>query len=614
MRQKEAAAQFRRQVCRKLYKLASCKEFVFHDGPEEGHWMRRKVASVATRLHTAVSNLESAILLILGRPGSGKSYLVSAALSEVTKTFGKGAITKQSSQGNGNSGTNYEWHVQTITLETYNHRDELRCLRHLMTVIERMVGVNATRGGVLSIQEMQERVVHCLRLLKESRIYLIIVIEGVDVLTKGRNDCSESTGSHERRQGLLYFLGNLIGSLEVVLSLICVTPDVRTTERLEKRVRSRFMHESVHCEGTETIEQVIKDGNLSVMGPDVEIAVNEDAKALLGEELVCGTSVTRLVAATCAQLPDDAIEELGDGRVRLSPGALSSALRDTKGINWAELVIRQLGLPEHYVLVALTRLHCHGTNPITLIDVEADLQEMTQYFPRERQTIPQFQGLQRVFLRLIGLGLVEWVNLEHNWVGCSEPRSIVSDLHGTNAPCRFPQYRMYLKMDHGDQLPTHLTAWLQLAKQGLPTDISEVWNPTPQEASKEGYFYRNDKKPWEYLGYNHTRPVVSMKVVTKGEPVATEDALVCIRRYLAEHRKRTEDTNSMDEDNSGTIPKVVENTKTTPLSPEAEEWHRRVERLRAFSVDKPSTSQTEENRIRFLEAVEDYIVSTSQLS
>ncbi|ORM42179.1 Oxysterol-binding protein-related protein 2 [Babesia sp. Xinjiang] len=463
---------FRRRLSRRLYRLASCREYFLHDSPDDDHWMRRKVSSVTSRLQSSLSNLENAILLIVGAPGSGKTYLVSAALSKLSKLVGKGIVSpvaslSQASTDAESQSTGHRWRIQRITLETYNHRDESKCLRYLLMALDRICGIHQSRGGVMSVQDIQDRIAHSLRLLYQARIYLILVLDGVDVFTKGRNDCSESTGSCDRRQGLLYFLGNLIASSDLCMTLICITPDIRITERLEKRVRSRFMHETVYSNGSEDMAIIMNPDNRSLLGHDVDITFNDESKAILGEALVCGSSITSLVGSACVHLPDDAITELDNGRVGISSEAFSSALRDTKGSNWPERLIKQLGLAEHYILVATTRLHCQGVVPVTMIDIEHDLQELKQYFPMERLAIPHFQGLQRIFIRLIHQGVLEWVNFEHNWVGCSEPKSLTRDLHGNNAPCRFPQYRLYLKMDHGDSLPTHLTAWLQLAARTL---------------------------------------------------------------------------------------------------------------------------------------------------
>ncbi|GIX60765.1 origin recognition complex subunit, putative [Babesia caballi] len=506
MGQKRVAEWFRRRFRRRLYQLASREEFYLHDQVDETHWMQKKVQCVASRLTSAVTRKENIILLIVGVPGSGKSYLVTTAIARVRAAFGDGKPSSIATRSpNEESGPDMEvtdesavqseneesdssavaspggegWTVRSLSLETYNHRNELRCMRRMTTLLERIAGVNAPSHTTRLFPELQERVTHCLKLLREACVYVVFVIEGVDVLTKGSNDCSVTTGSYARRQGLLYFMGNLIASSDYAFSLICVTPDIRTTERLEKRVKSRFMHETIYCDGAEDRAAVFTPSGLSVLGNDIDVTLDEETKVgcstnapyclqtALTEDLICGSGITSVVAAACAQLPDDSFEELGNGRLRISGDALSRAIQGTKAWRWSESVIEQLSIPEHYILVALSRMHCQGISPVTLLDIERDLKDMAQYFPGERQTLLHFQGLQRIFLHLIQQGVVDWVNYEHNWVGCSDPRSGMNDIHGTSAPCRFPQYKKYLKMDLNNLIPTNLSTWLLMAVRTL---------------------------------------------------------------------------------------------------------------------------------------------------
>ncbi|KAG6440057.1 hypothetical protein BBOV_III005435 [Babesia bovis T2Bo] len=102
-----------------------------------------------------------------------------------------------------------------------------------------------------------------------------------------------------------------------------------------------------------------------------------------------------------------------------------------------------------------------------------------------------------------------------------------------------------------------------------------------------------------------------MKIITKGEPVAAEDALVCIRRYLESHRNRTPKGSISDPEVSKDMEYSTDSDIT--MSPEEQEWHRRIAKLQAFSQSQPNTSPKEEERIKFLEAVESYIVRSTQI-
>lgn len=444
-----SAVSFRRRMRRKLYKLASASEFHLHDDVETTNWMRQKVESTLSRIRMAISKVENAIILILGPPGSGKTYLVRSVVSRIHE------MKHLNESG--------EWRIQVVGLESYNHKDEMRCLKELLMKVEKLAHVNIARGISMTFQEVHERLTHALKLLRRSKVYLIVVLEGADVLTKGINDCSITTGSCTRHQGLLYLMGNILQSQDFAFTFICITADIRTTERLEKRVKSRFMHESVYCQNKDDIGQIFGPKGLAILGPKCEATLDTAAKMALSEDIMCGNNVSSLVTSACVVLPDDAIEELDGGRIRISSEAMSNAIMHTREKTYITKMLEQLTLPEHQILVALTRLHTRRMNPITLLDVEEDLAAMIDHFPSEKHTVPDFQGLLRVFLRLIQVGIVEWVNYEHNWVGSASTRSRVDDFQGTNAPCRFAHYRTYLNMDHSKILPSHLSVWLSLA-------------------------------------------------------------------------------------------------------------------------------------------------------
>lgn len=106
---------------------------------------------------------------------------------------------------------------------------------------------------------------------------------------------------------------------------------------------------------------------------------------------MCGNNVSSLVTSACVVLPDDAIEELDGGRIRISSEAMSNAIMHTREKTYITKMLEQLTLPEHQILVALTRLHTRRMNPITLLDVEEDLAAMIDHFPSEKHTVPDFQ-------------------------------------------------------------------------------------------------------------------------------------------------------------------------------------------------------------------------------
>ncbi|GIX60766.1 uncharacterized protein BcabD6B2_02010 [Babesia caballi] len=110
-----------------------------------------------------------------------------------------------------------------------------------------------------------------------------------------------------------------------------------------------------------------------------------------------------------------------------------------------------------------------------------------------------------------------------------------------------------------------------------------------------------------------------MKVVSRGEPVSNAEALMCVRRRLEEHRKqydnaRPDATRDVDMAEAGCLngsdaQATGSEEGHSPLPTEVAEWHRRIKKLLEFSLDAPRASESEVNRIRFLETLERYLVS-----
>lgn len=440
---------FRRNVRRKLYNIASGDEFHLHDDLPKGHWMQKRIDSTFEIFKKSIMELENNIYLILGPRGSGKTYLLRTLKKRIAEyDF---------------SNARREVKVEVVVLHIYNHPDEVRNGRHLVYALDKLIGGKNNCGNTLSRADVQDRLVHAFRLLKEAGVYVIIVLDGAEALTKGVNDCSVKVGSCKRRQGLLYMLTNMIGSRENCFSLVFITSDIRMLERMEKRVKSRFVHQTIYCHNPDDLDQVFNGDRITLLGPKCEARLDGDAKQAIAEEVACGLNVTTLVGGACAMLPREAFTVSEDGTVSISKKAISEAIVHNKEKTYVAWMLKQLGLLEHHILVAITRLHIKGMSRITLVDIEEDLAEMVRHFPRERKSVPRFQGLLRAFYRLIKLGVLEWVNFEHNYVTQTSEMSNVCDMQGTNASCRFAHYMTYLKMDHSQTLPSHLSLWLSLA-------------------------------------------------------------------------------------------------------------------------------------------------------
>ncbi|KAK1444670.1 hypothetical protein BgAZ_105760 [Babesia gibsoni] len=95
-----------------------------------------------------------------------------------------------------------------------------------------------------------------------------------------------------------------------------------------------------------------------------------------------------------------------------------------------------------------------------------------------------------------------------------------------------------------------------------------------------------------------------MKVISKGEPVSDEEALLCIQRRLTEIRRAAKVPVVKVSDVGDGEPMEVDNVDT---SNEKEEWLRRIKKLRSFSIAKECVSEDDKSQINFLESVERYI-------
>ncbi|CDR97003.1 hypothetical protein, conserved [Babesia bigemina] len=466
-----AANRFRRRMRRALYRLMARSEFFIDRNTGEDHWMYKKVKMMANRLVSAMYKTESAIVMVTGPPGSGKSYLVTSALMLLYDTIAmdvedQGVMEFDTEfepmegldglSSDAESVSEMPWRVEIIMLEIYNYRDEMKCMKHLALLLEKLAGVSGSRCGIARCQEVQERIMHCMKLLRKSHVYVVIALEGMDVLTKGRNDCSERTGSCHRRQGMLYFIGNMLACEDIAFALVGVTPDVRTMERLEKRVRSRFMHETIHCDRTADYDAVAAPGKLSLLGKEAVLFLDDESKQMLGEGLLCGRSATSTIAATCAQLYDDAFEVMEDGELCISSDAVTAKLRDSGTTRWFESIVEHLSLPQHYVLVSLARLHLQGIMPLTLLGVERDLKEMCIYYPNEKKAMPHFNPD----------GMLEPPRPHQRPASGERPLQIPLLQDVSQKPNGLMRPR-YAKMDHSKLLPTHLAGWLAMAVRAL---------------------------------------------------------------------------------------------------------------------------------------------------
>lgn len=210
----------------KLYNYTAKLSYLSHDD----EWIRDKIQHLSEIIQRAVETCENLIILVRGQPSSGKTYLVRRALSTVLSS--KKLI-------------NQSTHV--IELYAYDHVDDIKCMKELLNRLERVLGSNTGAEKHMLVSNIRARILHALKLLRRSNVYVIIVIDGFEIFTKGNYDCSSTVGSVSRRQGLLYFLSDSMQTKGTAFSIIFVTSDLNCIDRMEKRVKSRFVYEPVYC-------------------------------------------------------------------------------------------------------------------------------------------------------------------------------------------------------------------------------------------------------------------------------------------------------------------------------------------------------------------------------
>ncbi|BAM40133.1 conserved hypothetical protein [Theileria orientalis strain Shintoku] len=429
-------------------------------------WISDKIQHVSELLKRAVELRENLIILIRGQPSSGKTYLVRSSLLNVLSN------PKNSDDGDNSARTHF------IELCAYDYKDDVKCLRELLNHLEQIFGISRDPDSYMMVSQIQTAILHCLKLLKRNRMYLIIVIDGFEAFTKGKYDCSATTGSYSRRQGLLYFLSDSMQLKETCFTVIYVTSDLNCLDRLEKRVKSRFVYEPVYCFSDYDVTEYFNDnGESKKILDDCIVKIEKDKMASMALDSICGRDRNMMsidVGIALLMMKEDDFKVKEDGgktyiQVPVKKVSLKcvSDIFETQNVPEDKLVFEHLNLPEHCILVSLTRLHIRGVYPQTLNAVIEDLKQMVAEFPKERFAVPNPEGLRRTFMELVNNGLVEWVNYTQNNIDNVRVEHSVNDPSGFGMPCRFPKYREYVRMDLKELLPTHLSQWLSMADRTL---------------------------------------------------------------------------------------------------------------------------------------------------
>eukprot|EP00375_Theileria_parva_P002290 XP_764968.1 hypothetical protein [Theileria parva strain Muguga] len=266
----------------KLYNYTAKLSYLSHDD----EWIRDKIQHLSEIIQRAVETCENLIILVRGQPSSGKTYLVRRALSTVLSS--KKLI-------------NQSTHV--IELYAYDHVDDIKCMKELLNRLERVLGSNTGAEKHMLVSNIRARILHALKLLRRSNVYVIIVIDGFEIFTKGNYDCSSTVGSVSRRQGLLYFLSDSMQTKGTAFSIIFVTSDLNCIDRMEKRVKSRFVYEPVYCfSDYDVTDYFDSHGESKKILPNCIVKADKDNISMMIQDSVCGRDRNHISIEACVSI------------------------------------------------------------------------------------------------------------------------------------------------------------------------------------------------------------------------------------------------------------------------------------------------------------------------
>uniref|UniRef100_A0A3B0MNJ4 Archaeal ATPase/NACHT domain containing protein, putative n=1 Tax=Theileria annulata TaxID=5874 RepID=A0A3B0MNJ4_THEAN len=410
---------FKNLIRSKLYDYTAKLSYLSYDD----EWIRDKIQHLSEVIQRAIETSENLIVLVRGQPSSGKTYLVRKALSNVLL-----ASKKSKDQS-----------THVIELYAYDHVDDIKCMRELLNRLELVAGSNRTAEKHMLVSNIRSRILHCLKILKRSNRYIIIVIDGFEIFTKGNYDCSSTVGSVSRRQGLLYFLSDSMQIKGTAFSIVFVTSDLNCIDRMEKRVKSRFVYEPVYCfsdyDVTEYFDSV---GESKKILPNCIVKADKDKMSMMIQDSVCGKDRNHISIDACISI---LMLKKFEFKIKREKNKSLVHVTMRKELKKDRVIFQNLSIPQHLILVSLSRLHVKGVYPQTLLEIIKDLQDMVAFFPAERNSLPNPIGLRRVFLELVYMGLIEWVNYSENKIDNVKVQHLVNDPSGNTIPCRFPKYR-----------------------------------------------------------------------------------------------------------------------------------------------------------------------------
>ena len=321
---------------------------------------------------------ESVSALLLGPPGSGKSVALKSAVSDLEK---EGA------------------QIITVKLFGNQYSDDRQCMRDLFgQLVSRMQRDAAEARAVTRRGTLSTWIAKLAQLLRESCIagfLVFVVLEGFDGFCYCR-----------QKQALLYNLFDLMQQPEVRLVCLGVSRKLDVTDRLEKRIKSRFQLRKIYCRSArnfsellEIVNGVFSDVSSVTLQETIGSKTLEDAWTLYFD---LGFSIRDFVYAVIrAILKARSILELP----ALLTGcmfAYESAIDTEAG---TAALLSGLTISDHIVLVSLARLHKKGFRPKSFASVYREIISFEK--SGAGQVLVHSRNIYwRSFLKLRALGII----------------------------------------------------------------------------------------------------------------------------------------------------------------------------------------------------------------
>ncbi|SOV17683.1 conserved Plasmodium protein, unknown function [Plasmodium gaboni] len=145
-----------------------------------------------------------------------------------------------------NKEENEETYIYIIRLSAYLYRDDLQCIKSILSQLHNYVYSDEKLESNLLLNDYINKLEKILIKINSERKQTLLIIENVEKF------CLQN------KQNLLYTLFDLLHKKNIYINIICLTNVLDITQTLEKRIKSRFTFEMIHISPILNIEDITK--------------------------------------------------------------------------------------------------------------------------------------------------------------------------------------------------------------------------------------------------------------------------------------------------------------------------------------------------------------------